>query len=88
MWIMSSEKVGGFIHFYIGQVKVAHIALSMSNSRWKAYLHVEGAKGGQFESVGEAMKEMHRLLRTPRDEIEKDGKRGKVPAEERTQEYE
>jgi hypothetical protein len=66
MWIMSSERDGGEISFYIGALKVAVVVMQRGAVRWKAYLRVFEGTGHDCESVSDAMRLMHRLLKEPR----------------------
>lgn len=62
---MSSERVGREISFYVGSLKVAVVVLMPRAKRWRAYLRVFEGEGQDFESVSEAMKEMHKRLKSP-----------------------
>jgi len=67
-WVMTSRREAGGIHFYIGRVRVASV---LYNRREKGGVNLvcPGIDGSPlFESVSDAMKEMHRLLSSPKEE--------------------
>jgi hypothetical protein len=65
-WIMSSERDGAEISFYIGSLKVAAVRMMPQGKKWRAYLRLFEHEGHDCASVSEAMKLMHKLLKEPR----------------------
>jgi len=74
-WQMSTLKVKPHdgpteYHVFIGQVKIAEIAFSSQAKRWKCYLrlmanYVAYDVREHYETMGDALKDLHRLLREP-----------------------
>lgn len=62
-WVMTSRRGDGGVHFYIGQVRVAAIRYLRGTSG--VYLSCDGVSSSRHDSVSDAMREMHRLLRAP-----------------------
>jgi hypothetical protein len=68
-WTMTSARQDGGIVFWIGQIRVAELKFMRDGSK-RVTLHTltQAHKAGPYTNMSEAMKEMHRLLGTPRQE--------------------
>ena len=78
-WVMSTlhtpkgKRIDGTessYHVYIGAVKIAEIYFSPTATKWKVILRlmrndVSYDASRHFENMGEALKELHRLLNSP-----------------------
>lgn len=72
MWVMSTlrtEKPREY-HIYIGAVKVAEVCFSSQAKKWKCYLrlmhnYVSYDVKEHYETMGDAMRDLHRLLNSP-----------------------
>lgn len=71
-WVMTSQvtKSPWSLTFYIGAITVAEIIFIGAN---KPHLRMWHKEEGPFTSVADAMREMHRLLKSPPDESSADG---------------
>ena len=70
MWVMHSKVTHRpwCLTFYIGSVEIANVTFIGKRQPW---LHINGQVTGPFESVSAAMTEMHRLLNSPPDHVER-----------------
>lgn len=69
-WIMThTDGKDGEYRFYIGAICVAKIRFNKRATKWKCLLDVPGHPAiinvTEHESMSDAMKEMHRLLKSP-----------------------
>lgn len=70
-WTMSTLKAErGEYHVYIGAVKVAEVCFSKGATRWKVFLrlmrnHVAYDVREHYETMSDALRDLHRLLNAP-----------------------
>jgi hypothetical protein len=65
-WVMTSERGDGGIIFWIGEIQVATLAFVRDNSK-RVFIHtLDNSSIGPYASMSEAMREMHRRLKSPR----------------------
>lgn len=69
VWVMSQRRVDGEYHFYIGAVKIAEIVFCKDAKRWKCFMRLMHSSVGydlkDYESMSEALRDLHRLLNSP-----------------------
>lgn len=73
MWIMSTLRVKGGYHIFIGAIKIAEICFHPGiKTRWKCYLRLMrndvSYETLDFEEMSHALKHIHQLLRNPAPE--------------------
>lgn len=67
-WVMSIRKVGPpgtEFHVYIGAVKIAEIAFNSKAPKFKCYMRFFGFEMKDYLSMSDALKDLHRLLKSP-----------------------
>lgn len=74
-WVMSILKRTDPVefHVYVGAVKIAEICFDRNATRWKCYLRLMYSYTAydvrpHYESMSDALKDLHRLLNSPSPE--------------------
>lgn len=66
-WVMSLRKTSQptEFHVYIGAVKIAEIGFRRGASKWNCFTRLFGFQIKDYESMNEALRDLHRMLKSP-----------------------
>lgn len=66
-WVMAVKKQTQPTEFYvyIGNVKIAEIAFHRSAPKWKCYMRLFGYQIKDYLSMSDALRDLHKLLKSP-----------------------
>lgn len=69
MWVMSILKVQNptEFHVYIGALKIAEIAFTKA-AKWKCYMRLPEHRIKDYETMSDALKDLHKILNSPSPE--------------------
>lgn len=71
-WKTALKKIDHAFYFYIGSVKVAEICFDKNATKWKVFLRLMYTPYAydvehKYQTMSEALKDLHRMLNTPID---------------------
>jgi hypothetical protein len=74
MWVMTSKRIRGSygnpprVEFFIGDVKIADIVMFKLETSYEFDLVLPNKRISGFETFGNALRELHKQLNSPRGE--------------------